>query len=57
MRNLGEESNSENIIRILKFKTKNIILQEKDKISEIKKEILKEKIGKIRKTDEYMRKL
>lgn len=53
MRILGEESNSENIIRILKFEEFKIILQEKDKISEIKKDILKEKIGKIRKTEIY----
>lgn len=53
MRSLGEESNSENIIRILKFEEFQIILQEKDKISEIKKDILKEKIGKIRKTEIY----
>lgn len=53
MRSLGEESNSENIIRILKFEEFKIILQEKDKISEIKKDILKEKIGKIRKTEIY----
>lgn len=53
MRSLGEESNSENIIRILKFEEFKIILQGKDKISEIKKDILKEKIGKIRKTEIY----
>lgn len=53
MRSLGEESNSENIIRILKFEEFKIILQEKDKIYEIKKDILKEKIGKIRKTEIY----
>lgn len=53
MRSLGEESNSENIIRILKFEEFKIILQEKDKISEIKKDILKAKIGKIRKTEIY----
>lgn len=53
MRSLGEESNSENIIRILKFEEFKMILQEKDKISEIKKDILKEKIGKIRKTEIY----
>lgn len=53
MRSLGEESNSDNIIRILKFEEFKIILQEKDKISEIKKDILKEKIGKIRKTEIY----